>query len=266
MKTTMKRFATLTTIGALAASMMAPAFAAAPTTTITAKYAEIPIDVVVTAKMNAQINPYGLPVKVGATDANKVTVSGLKVVSDPGSIVNISEVNLDVGASVTGTVAGNLKLQPAGDGGAMGNIATDATTNTASIILEAITATEGDAAITDEKGVISEEDLNNQFKTDGGWANTISDGSVSGSAYITVGTKASDVVVGNDADETGKVLMTLKGLDTSGDDPAVQKGQVGIFRLNGDVVQNPKTAWAKTDGVTVAVAWTFTPNVTPAAG
>ncbi len=50
---------------------------------------------------------------------------------------------------------------------------------------------------------------------------------------------------------TGKNIIILGAAD--------QAKRYGVFRVNGDCVQNPRDAWTEKDGVNVEVAFTFSP-------
>ena len=50
---------------------------------------------------------------------------------------------------------------------------------------------------------------------------------------------------------TGKNIIILGAAD--------QAKRYGVFRVNGDCVQNPRDAWTENDGVEVEVAFTFSP-------
>lgn len=108
---------------AMALSMAVPAFAS--TTKISALYQAITIDVTVPTTGTAVVNPYGLPLDVTAKvnvlgddgtatgDTRNLTgsISGQGITTTtPLALVNKTTVDLDVNATVTGTVKGNLKL------------------------------------------------------------------------------------------------------------------------------------------------------------
>lgn len=236
MKTLKKRVLSSVMAGALAVSMAVPAFAS--NTQITGTYEEIPIDVVVPETGEAQINPYGLPIKLDTTNI----ISGEQIVTKPLAIINKSQVNLTVGASVTATVKGTMKLAAEAP-------AADDTSKSAFVYLQMMRTT------------LAESDLD------------ATDAAVSGlkaaSINPVVATWAQDydanvdVVLNATRANTGSDLVILKAASVNASDDTkmdVETGGIALFRLAGKAVEAPREAWTSKDGFTAAVAFTFKPD------
>lgn len=229
-----KKLATLAMAGALCFSLAAPAFAGGTSTEITAKYSEIQIDVTVPATAKAVINPYSMPVSVkaddGTTEKGVLSTAG-QVASDPMLLVNGTELNLLVGASVTTTSSGVELATTA--------IKSTSTEKMAQVYLEVkqdktiSTVKTGDEAI----GGYEAGEVLDAFNA---WA---------ASTYAK--TNTNQVICSTDATTTGSKMAVMG--------PSGAAGNIVLARLGGTVAQNPDTAWADTDTVTVNVAWSFTP-------
>lgn len=232
-----KKLMSLVMAGALSASLAVPAFAANNTTVeITGTYADTPIEVDVPTTGTAQINPYGLDVKIG-TSTSKIT--GQQIVTQPLAVVNRTTMDLDVNASVIGLATGNFKFAAAPIKGADPAV----TTNSAFVYLE---MTAGTGSIIKTDGSLDQDVLNTQFA---GWA-----------ASTYTANDATKLVVSTKANDSTQALLTLaKGTEASGKVTPAAAG-VGLFRLTGDCVKSPKIAWADTDGFTATIAFTFGPH------
>lgn len=258
MKNLKQRVVTTALAGAMALSMAVPAFAAGTTTKVTASYKEITIDVVVPGTLAATINPMGMPVKLPAGEGSTAKEVSNKIVSNPAAVINRSSMDLVVGATLTGEVKGNLKLAPtAWDD-------TDATkiptTNSAFIILEMKKA---GAAVLNDEGTNTDADkiaaewekwTSQDFATDFATADAVAD-----KAKGTDDADDAVLVLGTKAVSTGaEGLVKLKAADIAADSTVtVDDDGVGFFRLDGQVVESPKTAWAKADGFSATIAFTF---------
>lgn len=260
-----KKLAALGLSAALSLSLASPAFATSTnkTTKITGTYQEIAIDVVVPTTGTATINPYGLPVKVQSTETtgtkkDLVTISGQKITTMPMAIYSKTEVGLLVGATVTGEIKGeNLKLAAAA-------IPEGATTNTALIYLETKTSKRDEAnlaaaASTTKVGPFEAWD-----------PDTANNGASAGPVTAVTGEIANwdstynvnarnQILVGTTAKTKNAIGYLTKAADNNGTKELAAGGAMW-FRLAGDVVAAPKTAWTKSDGVTVTVAFTFEPT------
>ncbi len=266
-----KRILSTALAGTMALSLAATAFAADPPaepeptntkTDIEATYTEIPIAVTVPKTGKAFINPYGLPVDVGALstaadDTDQETISGQQITTMPVAIQNNGEIKLKVGATVLGTVTGNTKLVASAEAidgkDAVGSpddadyvpAVPAATSNSAFVYLQ-MKGTTG--AVTDATDADLVQDEIIKTATAAAWS----------SAY----TEATDVILGTKA-VTKEGIVTLNAATVaSGAPTAYPAGSIAVFRLAGKVVTSPKTPWAKTDGFNANIAFTFVPDLT----
>lgn len=250
MKNLKKRIFSGTMAGALAVSLVVPAFATASPapntkTNITGAYEAITIDVTVPTTGTTKINPYGLPVKLDTAGTNKIV--GQQIVSMPLAITNNSDVNLAVDASVTGVVKGDLKL--AAEAPSDGD-----TAKNAFVYLQMA------------PNALAESDKDT------------ADGNVCGFTAATINAAYEewnpaydadkDLVVGTRAADKAKMVY-LKATeagstpDSDGNYPQeLVAGGSAFFRLSGQVVADPKEAWTAKDGFTANVAFTFKPDST----
>lgn len=258
MKSLKKRVITTALAGAMALSMAVPAFASGNTTKVTATYSDIPIDVTVPTAATVQINPMGMPVKLPANDGDTAKEVATQIVTMPSAIINRSSMDLAVGATVTGTIKGNFKFATAAWDPADTNTPLP-TANQAFVILEMTKATAD--VLDDEKKAVDATKIGTEWEK---WAEQDFAGEFVAAADIAeavAGTEdANDCVVVLAAKAVtstqGMVKLDAATANTDGDlEP--QTGSVGFFRLSGQVVEAPKTPWAKTDGFGATIAFTF---------
>lgn len=268
MKNMKQRIVSGALAGALAVSLAVPAFASSKNSTkITGTYQEVTIAVTVPTTGTAQINPYGLTVKAG--DAS---IIGHQIVTQPLAIVNMSDMDLKVNATVTGEVKGNFKfatestkaVEDDPDTADVDETKAAPTTNSAFVYLEM--EVPADSILNTDGTAVDTAKLNTAAA---GWAvgtytiPELDDDAPEGTPAPT--TDPSKVLVGTKAASSEKPLVTLAKATTTGTgDSAVTKPAadgVAMFRLSGDCVKSPKTAWAKTDGFTATIAFTFEPEV-----
>ncbi len=69
-------------------------------------------------------------------------------------------------------------------------------------------------------------------------------------------TEGADIIVSAARERTVKNMVTLAAADRYGE---VTKAGSAAFRVTGDAVKYPKTAWTEKDGVQITVTFTFTP-------
>lgn len=234
--------------GILAVSLAVPAFASSNTSTnITATYVDIVIDVNVPTTGTAQVNPYGLPVKLDDAGTNKIT--GEQIVTKPLFLVNNSDSNLNVSASVTATATGDLRFAAAAP------TASD-TYKTSFVYLQMKPTTltyDNDRAQGTDTGIqgIETAKANAVFA---GWKQDYA--------------AATDLVLNGTSAATKDKMVTLLAatIDTSGTDPVSKwnAGSIAAFRLAGKVNANPKDPWVVRDGFTAAIAFTFKPDTAAA--
>lgn len=230
-----KKLLSLALSGVLAASLVAPAFAGS--TSITGAYEDIEIAVLVPTTGTAQINPYGLPVKL--TTANK-SITGEQIVTKPLAIANKSEVDLAVSASVVATANGDLKFVEAAP-------AADDTSKSAFVYLQ----------FKKESTLISTnlETDGNSFKA------TIIDEAAS--KWKQAYNAQKDLVLnGREAGSSKDNMVFLKKATINNNTATIVAGGGAMFRLAGSVVSNPREAWTESDGFTATIAFTFKPDTT----
>jgi hypothetical protein len=243
--------------GAMAVSMAVPAFAATSTDDgegsatnrslkIDGTYQAVDIAVVVPSSRSITINPYSLPVKIGSdADGKDIKIEKQQIVTQPTAIKNQSDIKLDVNVTATATVKGNLTLLTAPSE----TIATD-TKNTAFLYLDAESTSLSGAE--DETGV-NAATIAEAWK-DTQWT-TYSTGENAPKNFVAM-TKSGTAV-------SAKGIATLAASTLSDDDgtfASYNEGSIAFINVLGSCAQNPTTAWTAKDGVTVQVAFTFTPN------
>lgn len=230
-----KKLLSLALSGVLAASLAIPAFATS--TNITGAYEDIEIAVLVPTTGTAQINPYGLPVKL--TTANKSIVNE-QIVTKPLAIANKSEVDLAVSASVVATANGDLKFVEAAP------LAGD-TSKSAFVYLQ----------MKPERTLL--ESALNTEKT--GFTDTVLD--TAAAAWKQAYNADKDLVLnGREAGSSKENMVFLKKASTTGGNVTIAQGGGAMFRLSGSVVSNPREAWTESDGFNATVAFTFRPDTT----
>lgn len=252
MKTMKNRVLSGAMAGVLAMSLAVPAFAADDhTTVVTGKYQDTPIAVTVPETGKAFINPYGLNIEVpedaeDSSNTNKTTISGQQIVSAPMAIMNQSAMDLNVNVTVTGKVAAlsdataipmKLATVTTKGVGAEGDddYVAPATAKSAFVYLQAKTAT-------DTSGAAAA--LATEFA---GWAASDYDADKD----IIVGTKA--------ATKEGIAVLRAATPAAGGSSATYNAGSIALFRLTGDCVATPKTAWTEEDSFEATLAFSFRP-------
>lgn len=232
----MKRFGATAMAGVLALSLAAPAFAAAPNTStiITSTYKATTLSVTVPTTGTASINPYGLPVDLKNSDNDVVaTISGEQItLGAPLKISNESTVALAVSAKVTGEETGDAKL--------VSDLSENVTTGENAETPKNVVARFEAFAAPGIDGGAEADDLLEPFAA-----------LKSADAVLTAS------VLTDETATTGNLV--LREGDGDPDNPLAQDGGVAFIRLSGEVVKNPTTAWATTDGFKATIAFTFEP-------
>lgn len=235
--------------GILAVSLAVPAFATPNTSTnIEGTYVDIVIDVNVPTNGTAQVNPYGLPVKLD--DNSKI--SGEQIVTKPLFLVNNSDSNLNVSASVTATAKGDLRFAEAAP------TSTD-TYKSAFVYLQMKSTALADTDKATPQQVTDNEDIQglDPDKANAAFA-----------AWTQAYDEDKDLVLNGTraADKSDMVTLAASTVTTTGGTTSVtwNAGSIAAFRLAGKVNANPKEAWNTRDGFTSAVAFTFKPDTTTA--
>lgn len=229
----LKRFGATVMAGVMAISLAVPAFASSQSTVIDSTFNPITMAVTVPKTGKAIINPYGLPVDLDET----TSISGQKLTTGaPLLIENRSKVALQVGGTVTATIkdGSSVTLVDAAPSG------TDKKIQAFVQLFEALGVTEANRGDT-------ETVINPMFA-----ALDTANAKDSAKVLTTSGGNAFTTAAGGAGN--GLILREASA------DGELQNGGAGFFRLTGEVVQKPTEEWAKTDGFTVTVAFTFTPD------
>jgi hypothetical protein len=184
----------------------------------------------------------------------KVAVTG-QVVTPTQTIINNTDLNLTVGATVVGSVVAlpdgadpltAMKLATATTKGSgtegSDNYVAPATAKSAFVQLQAVAApTAVTTAAMDDDTLLDAVILEGNKDTT--WADATT---------ITVGTKA--------VTEDELVILKKATLDTTdGSVTAYPAGSIALFRLTGDCVTSPKNEWTENDSFKVTVSFTFAP-------
>lgn len=256
----MKRFGSIVMAGALTLSLAAPAFAAdaetpANQTVVDGGYVATPISVIVPTTGSAQINPYGLPVVVSATaDGDPISITNQQITNIPMYIGNYGTVALDVSAT--------LAVLPKGDSVSIkgGDLATADTGKQMNVTLEV--AGLDDAAyaesIDSEALVLS---FHEAFAEDATWA---------GAQSLVAPAAAAKATTVPPAKSGSTPLATLGAATVSGDTITYGNDSVALFRLVGDMNEEPvksvagggteEDPWVEADGFTATIVFKFKPN------
>ena len=245
--------------GVLAVSMAVPAFATTATTpnnstTVTGNYVDTPIDVVVDPTGTATVNPYGLPVKIGGTDADPIKISDQQVVTTPLFVRNNSDVDLKVGVSITTTTSGDLSL-------AATKAAVDTATNKSAFAYMQMAYID----VTDDSHTVA------SGATGSGTLEVLPSGFTASNYHKSYAAWASEAEYNADADvvlngskEVEGTLLTLgatkDGTSSNAGKKVYDATSVGMFRIGGNVVESPKEAWTTKDGFKAVIAFTFKPD------
>lgn len=235
MKSLKTRILSAAMAGVLAVSMAIPAFASS--TNIEGSYEDITIAVLVPQSGTAQINPYGLPIKLTTAGSS---ITGEQIVTRPLAIANQSEVDLAVSATVTASIKGDLKFLEAAP-------TADDTSKSAFVYLQMKQETSliESTLATDKKGFA---------------AATIDP---LAAAWKQAYNADKDLVLNSrDAGASKDNMVFLKKATDNSGTMEISAGGAAMFRLSGAVVANPREAWTAADGFTSTVAFTFKPDTT----
>lgn len=255
-----KKLLSLVLAGVMALSLAVPAFAADPNSTvISGAYKDVVIDVVVPATGAAFINPYGLDLKVKEditnSSSNEVTISGQQIVSAPMALKNKTAMDLNVSATVTGTITPiaaaegvtpvlmkfNAKTtKGAGSNPESPDYVAPATGKAAFVYLQA----KQEPALTGADTAVDASTIAAKYAA---WT---------ASAYD----ENKDVVVATKAaTKDNIVVLRAAAMDNSDAFASYKAGSIALFRLTGDCTSGPKAGWTEDDKFTVTVAFSFTP-------
>lgn len=237
--------------GVLALSMAVPAFAANEvegSTIVTGAYEDIEIEVSVPNDTSAKINPYGMPVEIGTVGGTNYNVSGEQIVSDPMFIINKSEVNVTVGAKVTATVQGGLRLTDTAP-------AADDVLKNAYVYLQVARAT---TLTNTEVATGSGNQIDGIVNSD---AKTFTEFTGWKDAY----NSSKDVLLTSIAlGSENTNMVTLGAATINGGTTTVANTGIAKARLAGKVSSDPREAWTENDGFKATIAWVIKPDATSA--
>lgn len=251
------RFVSLALAGAMVTAMTVPALAVDPpnmSTKFTSTYTAPTISVVVPQTAAAVINPLGLGMSVKDSNDAIFNLTG-QIVSAPAAIENQSNLRLNVGASVIGSikeVTGVTDFAPM-------KFASSTTKGT---------GTEGEedyvAPPTGKSAFVKLEVVKAPDAVVGSDSDEIADKVIAESAKAATWTGAKGIVVGtkeakNKEDEPLATLEKATVDASDGSFTAYPKGSVALIRLTGDCVKAPKGGWSDKDGFEVNVTFTFEP-------
>jgi hypothetical protein len=228
-------------------------------TQVDATYQDITIDVTVPTTGTAVINPYGLPYALKDSKSAEIgKVSGQQIVTQPLYISNNStDVAFDVNATVTTTTSKDLTLATKTTSG------TKSTSKEAFVYLEMEPSTfagktQVDADTIAKECLDADEEL---WQTYSASANnflvlTTAEGGASSKAAMAT---LAAMTTQNQKDTDGKTDKK----DSEGNiltEDVYSDGSVAVFRLAGDCVTAPSTAWSTSDTFSAKIVFTFTPN------
>ena len=250
----MKRFGAAVMGGVMALSMASPAFATA-NVEITGTYEEMEIAVQVSDSGEAQINPYGLPVKITKSDRTTVEISDEQINSSVLSLRNQSTTPLDVNVS-------SFKVTPTG-GLEIINAALANTDKGKQVHVDLEVAPLNDstlAVLTTEK---IDDKLIEKFAADATWS-----GLAAGNKLAAPSATLASASTVTGAKSTA-ALATLGAATVNSDNKTVYGAKsIALFRLKGTLNSDPEKTesgsqvpdpWASADGFTASIAFTFKP-------
>lgn len=251
----LKRFGAAVMGGVMALSMAVPAFASA-NVEITGTFEEMEIAVVVTDSGEAQINPYGLPVKITKSDKTTVEISDEQITSSVLSLRNQSTTPLDVNVS-------SFAVKPTGGMEIINAALAPATNKGKQVHVDLEVAPLNDstlAVLTTEK---IDDKLIDKFAADATWS-----GLAAANKLAAPNATAATAATVTGAKSTA-ALATLGAATVNSDNKTVYGAKsIALFRLKGTLNSDPvKTEsgndvddpWASTDGFTATIAFTFKP-------
>lgn len=258
----MKRFGSIAMAGALALSLTVPAFATSNTqTAITGTYADIPIAVDVPSTGTAQINPYGLPVTLTKSDGKTVSLVGQQITTQPLNIKNQGTVKLDVG------VSSFMVVPKAGGGLSVDSTAAD-TDKQIQVNLEVVGLNDAALALASDAEKLPDL-LIDKFADPDSWTN----------AQVLAAPDAAktDTATNITAAKSTSAMAVLGAVTPKTEGYTYGANSIALFRLTGDLAEEPMTPaaggsgdptpnpWTTDDGFTATIVFKFTPHADVAA-
>ena len=266
----MKKLISMALATVMAASLACTAFATSSltrTSNLAGKYNAPTINVTIPTSGAVVLNPYKLSYTVKAADGDTPAVTANDfIVFDEAKIVNKSNVAVEISAVVTGKPT-NITLEKASvkktnDDGTIGDAKT---TKSAYMYVWFANAT----ATADEDGNVTVTPTYPTKTTgEGDDAVTVDDPAFTAVAAAD-GTDARDIdaiLIQSTASKNIPVLK-LAAPTVFGEDGVTvtdANATYGAFKITGDIVSKPATAYDAKDKVDVTIAWTITPLLTEA--
>lgn len=258
----MKRFGSIVMAGAMALSLAVPAFAetaATPNQTVVdGGYVSTPISVIVPPTGSATINPYGLPVVVSAkADGTAISIADQQITNVPMFIGNYGTTPLDVNATLLVKPEGGVSIKGsalvAGDKGKEMNVTLE------------VAGLNDDAY---KQGIESEAlvlALHEKFADDATWAGLTTANKLVAPAYAKGATTAPAAM------KSAAKLATLGAATVAGETVTYGAKSIALFRLVGEMREEPVKAganagdpdvedpWTTTDGFEATIVFKFKP-------
>lgn len=256
----MKRFGSIVMAGAMALSLVVPAFAEAAAnpnqTVVDGGYVATPISVIVPATGSATINPYGLPVVVSAkADGTAISIADQQITNVPMYIGNYGTTPLDVNAS--------LLVKPEGGVSIKGSALAAADKGKEMNVTLEIAGLNDDAykqSIESEALVLA---LHEKFADDATWDGLVAANKLTAPAYTKGATTAPA------AAKSSAKLATLGAATVEGEAITYGPKSIALFRLVGEMREEPEKTesgnqvedpWTTEDGFEATIVFKFKPS------
>jgi len=261
----MKKLISMALATVMAASLACTAFATSTltrTSNLSGKYNAPTINVTIPTTGAVVLNPYKLAYTVkAATDSTEAVTANDLIVFDEAQIINKSNVGVEISAVVTGKPT-NITLEKASvkKTNDDGTVVDAKTTKSAYMYVWFANATytagaeEGDPAT-----VVGNYATKDTSDTD--------DTQIPDPAFTAVAATDNtparniDAILIQSTASKSTPVLTLAAPSVIGEDNAVADADAtyGVFKITGDIVSKPATAYDAKDKVDVTIAWTITP-------
>lgn len=255
MKMNLKRFGAAVMGSVMALSLAVPAFATA-NVEITGTYEEMEIAVVVPDSGEAQINPYGLPVKITKADKTSVEISSEQINTPVLAIRNQSTVPLDVNVS-------SFKVTPTG-GLIIQGAALTSSEKGKETHVELQVAPLNDSTLAVPTTDKIDDKLTDKFAADATWSGLTPANKLTAPAA----TAANAATVTGAKSTAALATLGAAKVNSSTNKTEYSAKSIALFRLKGTLNSDPEKTesgaqvadpWASTDGFTANIAFTFKP-------
>ena len=256
----MKKLISMALATVMAASLACTAFATSTltrTSNLSGKYNAPTINVTIPTSGAVVLNPYKLAytVKAATDDTEAVTANDL-IVFDEAQIINKSNVGVEISAVVTGKPT-NITLEKASvkKTNDDGTVVDAKTTKSAYMYVWFANAT-----------YTAGENEGDPATVVGNYPMTGDDEDIPDPAFTaTTGddARAIDAILIQSTASKSTPVLTLAAPSVIGEDNAVEDADAtyGVFKITGDIVSKPATAYDAKDKVDVTIAWTITPLI-----